>query len=138
MENAELPEHRAAVVVDFFSRETVIGVKRIHSAQREFHSPSRRGKAAPAAQVRSANDDLEQNGFVRDVTALDVNLQVGQGPHEPLIKPAHSIGSPVVFVPGLIVVPRGLAEGAEHAFQIVRILQPDMFFDERDPRRLPF
>ena len=137
VEDAELSQHRRPVVIDFFSRQAVVGIEAVHATEREFDTPSGGRKAPPRAQVRSANDHLQKDGIAGNVPALYVNPQVGQSPHELLIKPAHSIGSAIVFVPGLVVVLRGFAKGPEHAFQVMLVLQSDMFFNDGDAGRLP-
>jgi hypothetical protein len=74
VEDAELPQYCPAVVVDFFSSQTVIGVKRVDTAEWELHlSPSRR-ETAPGAELRSANHDFEDDYVVGDVAALDLDL----------------------------------------------------------------
>ena len=64
VENAELPQHCAAVVIDFFAGQTVIGVEGVHAAKRKLDPPPRRRKAAPAAEMRTANHDFEENRIV--------------------------------------------------------------------------
>ena len=66
-----------------------------------------------------------------------LNFQIRQSPHKLLIKPTYSIDTAIVFVPRLIVILCGFAEGADDAFEIMCVLKPDVFFDERDPDRLP-
>jgi hypothetical protein len=41
-----------------------------------------------------------------------------------------------VLIPGLVVIARSVAEGRKHTFQIVRILEPDVFLDQRDAGRV--
>ena len=52
-----------------------------------------------------------------------------------LVELADSVASVEVFAPGLVVVARGVAEGAENAFEIMRVLQPDVLFDKCDAGR---
>ena len=85
--------------------------------------------------MRPANDDFENNGFIRDVPALHVNCQVGQRFHQLLVERADSTTTFIVFVPGLVIMPRGVAKGIEHTFQVVLVLQPDMLVDDRNASR---
>src|ERR1700688_2272114 len=74
VEDAELAQYCPAVVVDFFSGQTVIGVEGVDTAKWEFHpSPSCR-ETAPGAELRSANHDFEDDCVVGDVAALDLDL----------------------------------------------------------------
>lgn len=41
----------------------------------------------------------------------------------------------MVFGPGFVVVARGGPEGAEYAFEVVFIFQPDVLFNQRDSSR---
>jgi hypothetical protein len=70
MENAQLSQHRAPVVIDFFPGRAVIGVERVHTAKRELNSTPRRRKATPSAEVRTANYDFNENSVVCDMSAL--------------------------------------------------------------------
>src|ERR1700724_1945130 len=61
VENAELSQHRPAVVVDFFAGQTIILVKCVHPAKRELDSSPCRRKITPLSEVRTANHDFDQN-----------------------------------------------------------------------------
>jgi hypothetical protein len=135
VENAELAQHRPAVVVDFFSGQSVIGVEGVDTAKWELHPPPGRRETAPGAELRSANHDFEDDCLVADVAPLDLDLQVRQSLHQLLVELADSVASVEVFAPGLVVVARGVAESPENAFEIMRVLQPDVFFDNCDSRR---
>jgi hypothetical protein len=50
---------------------------------------------------------------------------------------ANTVPSFIVFVPGLVVVSRFVAKGAQHAFEVVFVLQPDVMLDESHPSRCP-
>jgi hypothetical protein len=132
-EHTELSEHRCAVVLDFFTDQTIIGIKRIHTAKRELNSPPRRRQATPGTQMRAANDDLNQNGVLRLVPVLHRDLQVGKSLHKLLIKQAHSAPARIVFIPRLIVVPRRIAKGAEHPFEVMLVLEANMLLNRCGP-----
>src|SRR6266446_4365144 len=74
VEDAELPQHCPAVVVDFFSGQTVIGVEGVDTAKWEIHPSASRRETAPGAELRSANHDFEDDGVVGDVATLDLDL----------------------------------------------------------------
>ena len=74
VEDAELAQYCPAVVVDFFSGQTVIGVEGIDTAKWELHPPASRRETAPGAELRSANDDFEDDRVVGDVAAMDLDL----------------------------------------------------------------
>jgi hypothetical protein len=77
VEYAELPQDRSAVIVDSFTGQTVIGVKRVHAAKRELDSSPRSRKATPAAEVSAANHHFNENGILSDMPALHRNLEIG-------------------------------------------------------------
>src|SRR5450432_2670901 len=81
VENAELSQHRAPIVIDFLPGQTVVGVEGVHTAERKFDPPPGRRKTTPSAQVRTANDDFKQNSVAGDVSALYVDFQVRQRLH---------------------------------------------------------
>jgi hypothetical protein len=81
VENAELSQHRTAVVVDFFTSQTVVSVEGIHTAKWELDSAPCRGKATPPAELRTANGDFNHNGVVCDISSLYLDLQIGEGLH---------------------------------------------------------
>ena len=81
VENTELSQHSPAVVIDFFPGKTVIVVEGVHTAERELDSSPRRRKTTPSAEVRTPNHDFNENGVVRDMLALDFDLQVRQRLH---------------------------------------------------------
>jgi len=74
VENAELPQDRPAVVVDFFSGKTVVCVERVDTAERELHSPPRRRKTTPPSEVRTANYDFNENCVVCDMSAPNLDF----------------------------------------------------------------
>jgi hypothetical protein len=74
VEDAELPQHRPTVVVDFFSGQTIIGVERVHPAKWKLDpSPSRR-QTAPPAEMRSANYDFDNNRILSHMPLLYLDL----------------------------------------------------------------
>ena len=135
VENAELPQHGATVVVDFFPSQTVFGVEGVHAAQRELDATPRRRKPAPPAEVRTANHDFEENRILRNMAALYFDLQVRQGLHQLLVKLADSVAALVVLVPGLIIVPCGIAEGAENTFKVMLVFQSHVLLNHCDASR---
>jgi len=74
VEDAELAQYCPAVVVDFFSGQTVIGVEGVDTAKWELHPHPGRRETAPGAELRSANHYFEDDGVVGDVAALDLDL----------------------------------------------------------------
>jgi hypothetical protein len=55
------------------------------------------------------------------------NAELSQDPVAPVI----------VLAPRLVVVARGVAEGAEYALEIVLVFQSDVLLDDRNPFRDP-
>jgi hypothetical protein len=135
MEDAQLSQYGASIVIDLLCCEAVVGVECVETAEREFDAAARRRKTAPAAEVRPSNDNFDNDGLVADVAALHVDFEVGQRLHEQLVELAHAASSVVMLAPRFVVVMGLLAERAEHAFEIMRILEPNMLFDEGDARR---
>ena len=74
VENAELPQDRPTIVVDFFPGQTVFVVECVDAAEWELNSSPRRRKTAPGAEVRTSNHDLDENGIVCDMLALHLDL----------------------------------------------------------------
>jgi hypothetical protein len=74
VENAELSQHGAPVVVDFFPGQTVIGIERVDTAKRELDSLPCRRKTTPAAEMSPAYHDFNKNGVVCDMSALDLDF----------------------------------------------------------------
>jgi hypothetical protein len=74
VENAELSQYRPAIVVDFLTAQTIIGVKRIDTAKRELDSSPCRRKTTPGAEVRTANDDFNENGVICEVSVLHLDF----------------------------------------------------------------
>ena len=70
MEDAELAEDGAAIVVDLFAGEAVVGVEGVDAAEREFDAAAGWGQAAPSAEVRAADYDFYQDCVVGHVAAL--------------------------------------------------------------------
>ena len=135
MENAELSQYRAAVVIDFFSGQLVIVVERIHPAERELYSPPCCRKATPRSEVSSANYYFHENGVIRHMAALYVDLQVRHCVHQLLVKLADAIPALIVFAPRLIIVARTIAEGAENTFQVMLVLKSDVVLNQSDTRQ---
>jgi hypothetical protein len=135
IENAELPQDRAAIVIDFFSSQPVIVVERIHPAEWELDSPACRGKATPRSEMSSANHDFHEDGIVRHVAPLYLDLQVRHCIHELLVKLANAIPALIVFAPRFVIVARTIAEGAENPFQVMLVLKSDVVLNQRDSRQ---
>ena len=138
MEDTELVQDRGAVVVDFFSGEAVGGVERVNAKKGDFDSAAGRGKAAPSAEMRAADDDFHQNGVVGDMAALDVDFQVRQRLHKLFVKLADSVGTMVVIAPRFIVILCGRAEGTENTFEIVLVLESNVLLNQGDTGRVSF
>jgi hypothetical protein len=135
VENAELSQHRPAVVVDFFSSETVLGIERVHTAKWELDSSPRRRKTPPPAEVRTANHNFNHDCVVCDVSALYFDFEVRQRLHELLIKPADPAPALEVFAPRRVVVACSIAEGAKNAFEVMLILKSNVLLDQCDTSR---
>jgi len=135
VENAELSQHRPAVVIDFFSRQAVIGIERVHAAKRELDPSSRRRKTTPPAEMRTVNHNLNQDGVVCYMPALYLNFQIRQRLHELLIKLADPAPALKVFAPRFVVVPCSIAEGAENTFEVMLILKSNVLLDHCDTSR---
>jgi len=136
MENTQLPQHRATVVVDFFAGETVVGVEGVDAAKRELDAARGGREAAPRAEMSAANKDFDEDGVVGDMFSLNLDLQVGEGLHELLVKLGDTVLAGIVFAPGLVVVARRSAEGAENTIEVMLVLQPNVLFDNSDASRL--
>jgi hypothetical protein len=132
VKNAQLPQDRSAVVVDFLAGQTVIGVEGVYAAEWERNSPPCRRKTTPRAEVRTADHDFNKNGVVRYMSSLYVDFQVRKRLHQLLIEQTDSLSALVVFVPGLIVVPSGIAEGAQHTLEVMFVLKSNMLLYDRD------
>jgi hypothetical protein len=137
MKDTDLPEDCCSIVVDSLSGEAIVGVKCVHPTKRELDPSARRWETTPIAEMGTADDDFKQNAVVGNVLALNFDFQVRQRLHQLLIEFTNPVAAPVVFPPGFIIVLRGIAEGAENSCQVMRVLQSDMFFDDRDPRSPP-
>jgi hypothetical protein len=135
VEDTELSQDRPSVVVDFFAGQTVIGVECVHPAKRTLDPPPRRRKTTPAAEVGAANHDFNEYRVVRHMPALHFDFKIRQSLHELLIKLADSVRPFVVVAPRLVVIARGIAEGAENAFQIMRVLKSNVLLNQCDPSR---
>jgi hypothetical protein len=82
--------------------------------------------------VGAANYDFKHNRVVCNVPVLDIYFQVRQCLHKLLIKLADSACSFVMLAPGLIIVVRRFAKGGKNAVEVVRVLQSNVLFDNRD------
>src|SRR6476469_6522125 len=76
MKDAELPEYRGAVIVDFLACKPVLFIEGIDAAERELNQTAGRWKAAPRAQMVSANSGFQNDCGFTDVSPLHVDLQV--------------------------------------------------------------
>ena len=74
--------------------------------------------------------------LIGDVLLAYIDFQVGQSRHDVRIELAHSASSVVMFVPWLVVITRGVAEGREDTFQVMLVLQPDVLLNGCDASRL--
>src|SRR5437762_6453854 len=137
----------AAVVIDFFCRESVLSVEGVNAAEGHFDSAPSSRQSSPAAQVSSTNDDFEQDGVIGNVPALNHDFQIRQRSHELLIERPDAIAAGVVVAPSFIVISSIFAEGSENTLKIVLVFQANMLFDDCDTcgfaalselRRLPF
>lgn len=54
VEYTELSQYRPAIMVDFFTGQTIVSLERIHTAKRELDSPPCCRKTSPATEVRTA------------------------------------------------------------------------------------
>ena len=67
MKDAELPEYRGAVIVDLLACQPVVLVEGVDPAERELNVTAGRWKAAPRAQVPSADNDFQNDCGFTDV-----------------------------------------------------------------------
>jgi hypothetical protein len=137
VEDPELSQYRRTVVVDFFSGQPIICVKRVHTAKWNFNPSPCRRKATPRAEVRTVNYDFNQNGIVCDMSVLYLYLYVRQRPHQLFVKQADSIRAFIVFAPCLVIVSRTIAEGAENTFKVMPVLEANVFLNNCNTRQLP-
>src|SRR5512132_1107491 len=105
VEEAELAQHRSAVIVNALARQAVIDVERIHRAKRELHPSARRWQAAPRAEVRTPNRDLQHQALGSRVPVLHLYCQIGQRTHELAVVRPHSVAASAVIPPRLVIVP---------------------------------
>ena len=70
VEDAELSQHGSPVVIDSFPCQTIIGIERVHTTERELDSSPRCRKTTPPSKVRTPNDDFDENGIIGDVLPL--------------------------------------------------------------------
>jgi hypothetical protein len=82
--------------------------------------------------VRTANYYFEHNRVVGNMPVLYFYFQVWQCVHKLLVKLSDSGCFFVMLSPGLIIVVRAVAEGGKNAVEVMRVLQPNMLFDNRD------
>jgi len=59
VKNAELPQHRGAVVVNPLACEPILRIELEDAAQRKCERAPRRREATPGAEMMSANDGFE-------------------------------------------------------------------------------
>ncbi len=59
VEEADLAQHRSAVIVDPLACQSVIGVECVDSAKPEFNRSTRRWQSAPSTSVRTTDGDLK-------------------------------------------------------------------------------
>src|ERR1700733_3790585 len=135
IENAELSENGASVIVDSFPGQTVLRVECVHTAERKLNSSPGRRKTSPAAEVCTPNHDLNKNGIICDMLALHRDFQVGQRVHELFVKLPYSIPAPIVFSPRLVVIMCGITERTKNSFKIMLIFQPDVLLNNCDASR---
>ena len=137
MKHSELPQHDSAVVVDLFPRKTVVVVEGVDTAQGEIDAPSGRRQAPPAATMRSANNDFNNDRLIGDVHALSVDLEVRKRLHQLFVKGPDPSDSRVVLTPRLIVIVRGLPKSIQDTFQVVSIFEANVLFDQGNSRSTP-
>ncbi len=136
VEDAELAQDRPTIVVDFFPGQTVFGVERIDAAEWELDSSARRRKTPPAAEMRTANHDLHENGVICNMPSLYINFQIRERLHELLVKQADSVPALMVFAPSFIIVACRIAEGAENTLQVMLVLKSNVPLNKFDTSRL--
>src|SRR5690348_15038744 len=76
VEEAELAQHRSAVIVDALARQPVIGIERVDPAERELDPPARRWQAAPRAKMGPPDDDLQYQALGCHVPVFHLNCQI--------------------------------------------------------------
>jgi len=74
VENPELSQHRAPVVIYPFPGKTIISVESVHTAERELDPPPSRQKTTPPTEMGSPDQDFHENGILRNVAALHLDF----------------------------------------------------------------
>src|SRR5262249_25723097 len=115
--------------VDLLSGQSILGVEGVDAAQRNLNAAACRRKAAPGAEMSSANQNLDQDGNFGNVLTLHLDFEVGQRGHELLVEPANPIPSLVGLAPRFFIVARSFAEGPKHTFQIMLVLESDVLLN---------
>src|SRR6266540_42021 len=100
VEEAELPQHRATVIVDALARQAVTGVERVDPAKREFQPSARRWQAAPRSKMRTPDGDLHHQAFGCHVPVLHLNCQIGQRAHDLCVIRSHAFAASAVIPQG--------------------------------------
>ena len=134
VKEAELTQHRSAVIVDALARQPVIGVKRIDRAKRELHPPPSRWQAAPRPEMRTPDRDLQNHAVGCRVPVLYLDCQIGQRAHELGVIRPHAVAASAVIPPRLVIVPCVHAERRHHSVQVMAVLAPDVFVHHRHAR----
>src|SRR5512143_2111355 len=134
MEQTELTQHCAAIIVDALSRQPVIGVELIDAAKREFDPSPCRRQAAPRPEMRTADDNLHDQSLGGLVPVLHLNCEIGQRAHELNVIRAHSVAASAMIPPRLVIVPCLGAKRRHQSFQVVAVLAPDVLLDDRSAR----
>lgn len=135
MKDAELSKHSPAIVVDFFSRQTIVGVKRIHAAKRKINSSSSCRKAPPRAKMCAANHHFKHDRFVGDVPVQYFYFQIRHCLHKLLVKLPDSGGSFVMLAPSFVIIMSSVAEGAKYAVEVMRVFKANVLLDNCDAGR---
>jgi len=137
VKHTKLPQDRPAVVVNSFTGQTVVGVKRVYAAKRKLNlSPCRR-KTAPAAEVCAPNHEFNKNGILSHMPALHLDLDVRQCIHQLLVEQTDAVTTGVVLVPRLIIIASRFTECPENALEIVLVLKANMLLNNGDTSGLP-
>jgi hypothetical protein len=132
VKNAQLSQHSPAIVVDSFSGKAILGVEGVHATKRKVNSSPSCWKTTPGAEMRAVDYDLKHDCVLGNVPALDFDVEIRQCFHELFVKLADSAGSLVMLAPGFVIVVGGVAEGGKNAVEVMRVLQSNVLFDNRD------
>lgn len=104
MKQPELAHYCTPVVVDALAGESILGIEREDTAQREVQSPAGCGQpASPDPEVSSPNGNLENDRIGCNVPFAYVDREIGQGRQELGVVRTYRVEPKTVVPPWLVV-----------------------------------